>query len=207
MANCEAPIRNTARGLGRRSKRASTTRSIPSKPQTIVRPRSTSRRRDEQVRRLLAGEILDDSLLEYDFDRWHICVMARGPGGAEGLEGALAGFDARRLTVCDGAGDVWTWLGTQERLRSDRLQEAIPNVPPEGLLVGIGGTAWGRQGGVSPTNRPARRCPSPAPGSDPLCATRTSRFSRRRRATSFSPGHCASSTSVPSVTVGTKARC
>jgi PucR C-terminal helix-turn-helix domain/GGDEF-like domain len=87
---------------------------------------SPARRRAECVRGLLAGEPVDVSALAYEFDAWHVGVVAHGED-AEGIVRGLAGaLDRRALVVAGEApGSVWAWLGGARRLAVERVLGAL----------------------------------------------------------------------------------
>jgi hypothetical protein len=76
--------------------------------------RSPEQRRAELVTRLLAGEELDAvdlAALDYDFDGWHIGVIATGETAAEALRGVRAALGCGLLAVPHGERTLWAWLG------------------------------------------------------------------------------------------------
>lgn len=67
------------------------------------------------VQRLLDGEIVDASYLGYDFDAWHIGMIATGASAQRALQ-LLAGDRGQRLLVVQHGDDVvWAWLGERRR--------------------------------------------------------------------------------------------
>lgn len=110
-----------------------------------ARPISPDLRRAERVRRLIDGELVDTNGLAYEFDHWHIALVAKGPEAAKAVEAITAPLDARRLVVPADGGVVWAWLGS--RRRSDWTSElAIPIELPGETRVGMGGPASGLSG-------------------------------------------------------------
>ncbi len=106
-------------------------------------------RRAEGVKRLLAGEPADASVLAYELDAWHIGVLAEGArAGAETLLRELAAALDRRLLVVPGeaAGTVWGWLGGGKRLESERALEAAKTCHREGVTVALGEPSEGLDG-------------------------------------------------------------
>ncbi len=71
---------------------------------------------EECVRRLLNGELLDTSEIAYDFDGWHLGLLAAGAGAADAIHELAEAVDRRALLVRNGDGPVWAWLGGQQRL-------------------------------------------------------------------------------------------
>jgi hypothetical protein len=111
-----------------------------------ARPRSAGQRQTECVRRLLDGELIDPSGLDYDFDRWHVALVLRGSGKSDAVDAMTDPFDARRLVVAGDEGFLWVWMGSRDRLESRWIEEAIPADLRGGLRVGIGEPGEGRGG-------------------------------------------------------------
>lgn len=83
---------------------------------------SAGRRKAERIERLLAGELIDTSEIAYDFDAWHIGVVADGAGAERSIREFAAAQDCRPLILPRGGSTVWAWLGSRRQL------------DPEGLL-------------------------------------------------------------------------
>jgi hypothetical protein len=86
--------------------------------------KSSAERRAERVKRLLAGEPLDTTGLDYDFDGHHLGLVAAGPNAAEAIRELSISLDRRVLLVCD-AGTVWAWLGGRHHLDSAEIQRQV----------------------------------------------------------------------------------
>jgi hypothetical protein len=111
-----------------------------------ARPMSPDRRRAMQIRRLLDGELLDPSGLEYDLDRWHIGMVAAKPFGGDAFRALAAHLDATALVVPGNDGLLWAWLGFRER-PDPRFEASLPVADPGGgQRVGIGEAARDRSG-------------------------------------------------------------
>ncbi len=106
-------------------------------------PGSSAERRMEQVRRLLAGELLDAPGLRYDFDAHHVGLIATGEGAEESLREMLAGFDCRLLIVAASEKVVWAWIGTRQAIDPGEIEAQSP---PERLTAAIGEPAEGLSG-------------------------------------------------------------
>lgn len=115
--------------------------------QRAVRPLSSGQRLRERVRRLLDGELLDLTGIDYDFDRWHLALLASGSGAHQALDVLTSDFDARRLIVPGGEGASWAWVGTRKRLDPQRIEAAATAFKTaDGLRLGIGEPGSGRGG-------------------------------------------------------------
>jgi predicted DNA-binding protein (UPF0251 family) len=106
---------------------------------------SEEERNAERVRRLLAGELLDTSAFSYEFDAWHVALVA-GPGGIETVRELASALDRRLLLVHSGEGAIWAWLGGRRKVEVDDFEQHFPASWPEGLAVAIGEPAEGLAG-------------------------------------------------------------
>jgi hypothetical protein len=111
------------------------------------RPGSRDQRRAERIERLLTGELIDASGLDYDFEGGHLGLIAKGPGAEEALRDLAAAVDRRLLVVCHDKGTVWAWLGSRREIEMEELQRHISDTwPPEIALAigepGEGPSAW-----------------------------------------------------------------
>ncbi len=96
----------------------------------------------ERVRRLLAGELVDTSELAYDFEGWHIGVIASGPGVEQALRRLAGPLDCRLLLVSVGEETVWAWLGARRKLEATELD----GTPPPDISLATGEPARGERG-------------------------------------------------------------
>lgn len=115
---------------------------------------SSVEQRDERIERLLAGEPLDTSQLDYDFEACHLGVTAKGTGAAEAVQALAAPLDRRLLLVHRSDGVVWGWLGGRQPLDVAELRRRA-TAPPEQVSVALGEPARGL-GGWRLTHQQAR---------------------------------------------------
>jgi sugar diacid utilization regulator len=95
-----------------------------------LRPQSRESRRAGLVEQLLAGE------LAFDFDAWHIGLVARGAGAAEAVQDLATAADRRLLKICRREDAVWAWLGGRRRLETTKVQLlAASRMPVESRLA------------------------------------------------------------------------
>jgi PucR C-terminal helix-turn-helix domain/GGDEF-like domain len=118
------------------------------------RPQSRERRRAERVERLLAGELLDTRELAYEFDGWHIGLVAAGAAASEALAAFARFFDVRLLAVRREEAILWAWLGSRRRLDPGEVESAAALKLPDGLALAIGEAGEG-VGGWRLTHRQA----------------------------------------------------
>lgn len=100
-------------------------------------------RSNERMKRILAGELVDTAELDYDFEAWHLGIIASGPG-AESLLRELASAHDRRLLL-GGAGEatLWAWLGGRQRLDPKEITW-LPM--PQAVSLSIGEPGHGLRG-------------------------------------------------------------
>lgn len=75
---------------------------------------SPESRRETLVRRALECERIDVSELNYDFDAFHVGLVASGPGTANAIKGLAKTLDCRSLVVETANGSTWAWLGRRK---------------------------------------------------------------------------------------------
>jgi hypothetical protein len=108
---------------------------------------SSSERRRECVKSLLAGELVDHSKLGYDLDAHHVALMAKGPTAGETMNALAEALDRRLLAVCREEEPIWAcWLGGRGPLSIERTLQALGEVPLDGVLVSVGEPGEGMAG-------------------------------------------------------------
>jgi diguanylate cyclase with GGDEF domain/PucR-like helix-turn-helix protein len=110
------------------------------------RPQSTERRRAERIERLLGGEPLDTTDLGYDFEGWHVALVASGPDASQALAALARSLDARPLALRREEGILWAWLGARHRLDPGEVESLARREPPDGLTLAIGEAGEGISG-------------------------------------------------------------
>lgn len=103
-------------------------------------------RRVSQVRRLLAGQLLEPDGLHYEFDVWHIGVVAVGSRGEGVLRDLAAKLDRRLLLVRPSEGTLWAWLGGRGKVTTKDLRSLAPKPWPSDLSLAIGESERGMAG-------------------------------------------------------------
>jgi hypothetical protein len=110
--------------------------------------RSPEQRRVELVRDLLAGKPLDATVpaeLGYDFDAWHLGLIATGPRSTEFVRGINAVLGRECLSVADAEPTVWAWFGRRVKPAAGTIERIAKERPP-GVRVAIGEPRWGTEG-------------------------------------------------------------
>jgi len=111
------------------------------------RPAGAAERRRECVKRLLAGELVDTSELEYDLDGCHLAVIAKGEGADELMRELARTLDRRLLAVRREEEPVWAcWLGGRRPIAAGEALIALADLTPEGVFVSVGEPAEGLSG-------------------------------------------------------------
>jgi PucR-like helix-turn-helix protein/diguanylate cyclase with GGDEF domain len=110
-----------------------------------TRPETPERRRAEQVRRLLDGELVETSPLPYDFAACHLGVVAVGRGALEALRTAAAELERTLLAVRPEPRVLWAWLGGRRELDPLALRSHLATPAPN-LAFGFGEPAQGLEG-------------------------------------------------------------
>lgn len=99
---------------------------------------SSRQRREEQVERLLAGELVVPTEFSYDLDGHHVGLNAFGAGSVDFLRELAACLDARFLLVPRVDGTVWGWLGGRRRLDPNEVGALAGRKLPEGIAIALG---------------------------------------------------------------------
>jgi hypothetical protein len=107
---------------------------------------SPEHRRAERVRRLLDGELLDTSELEYDLKANHLGLIVIGVGAMEWIRELAGVLDCRLLAVSSGEEVVWAWLGGRKPLDPGHLRPTVTHSRPEEVLITCGESGHGVAG-------------------------------------------------------------
>lgn len=112
-----------------------------------VRPSSTAERRRESVKRLLAGEFVDHSEIEYDLEAEHLGLMAKGEGAEPLLRELAKRLDRRLLAVKREEEPVWAaWLGGSRPIEAADAARVLAELDPKGVVVTLGEPAESLEG-------------------------------------------------------------
>jgi hypothetical protein len=109
-------------------------------------PDSAEKRRREQIRRLLAGELVDVSTLAYDFEANHLGLIAQGPAAGEAVRELATALDRRLLATPSDNDIVWAWLGGGQPTTPGELERFMPSIWPAGMVLACGEPARGLEG-------------------------------------------------------------
>lgn len=111
------------------------------------RPSSTVERLREVVKRMLAGELVDHSEIDYDFDATHLGLMVKGEGGEKLLRELAKMLDRRLLFGKREEEEIWgAWLGGRSPIAAEEAISALADRVPPGMLVTLGEPGEGLAG-------------------------------------------------------------
>jgi PucR-like helix-turn-helix protein/diguanylate cyclase with GGDEF domain len=110
------------------------------------RPGSTEQRRAERIERLLAGELIDTSGLAYDFERFHLGLVATGEGAGATVRELTGVLDCHLLSIRRDGGYICAWLGSRDRFDPCELMRRVSSRWPPHSALGIGEPGEGLAG-------------------------------------------------------------
>jgi len=100
----------------------------------------------ERVRRLLDGEHVDASLLEYDLAGHHLGLVARTSDAHSLLRQLSAAVDGRLLAVAPNEAETWAWIGARRPIEVDAVLRWVKDAWPDATPLGVGEPATGISG-------------------------------------------------------------
>lgn len=130
--------------------------------------RSRGHRSVECVKKLLAGELVDTSGLDYDLNGWHLGAVASGLEADLALRKLADELDRLLLIVPMGPEIAWAWLGGTRRPAQDKLDRLNQAAPPPGVCVALGEPASGLVGWRQTHRQAAAALPVVQRGSAPV---------------------------------------
>jgi hypothetical protein len=108
--------------------------------------RAPERRRSERVQALLAGTPTSVDGLEYEFDAWHLGIVAAGARGVAVAEELGIALGCQILSVPRWDEPVWVWLGGQRKLEFADVERSLTVKPGAGVALAVGEVAHGLEG-------------------------------------------------------------
>ncbi len=114
--------------------------------EAVEPPGSSAQRRAERIQRLLDGELVDTPELTYDFNAFHLGMIACGPRAAEGIRDLAGGLDCRLLLIDRAEATAWAWLGSRRRLDPAELERLVVSNLSGALCMAIGEPGQGLAG-------------------------------------------------------------
>ncbi len=108
--------------------------------------RSGEQHRAVLVRALLAGSPVEADELGYELDAWHLGIIATGARAAQVVNGLAAALDRESLSVPQGDGVVWAWLGGPRRLATAEIERSLSSEKLAGASLAAGEPGRGTDG-------------------------------------------------------------
>jgi DNA-binding PucR family transcriptional regulator len=92
----------------------------------------------ERIRRLLAGELVDSSVLNYDLDRHHLAIVSGSPEAREAIRQLATETNSRHLIVNADHGEVWAWLGRKEAFDTEVVSRFVADASSPSMPMALG---------------------------------------------------------------------
>ncbi len=103
-------------------------------------------RRLRLVRGALSGESLALADLNYDFDAFHVGLIAKGTESAAGIQELADSLDCALLVVRNEDGATWAWCGKRVKPDIGQLKRLVSDWWPKTVRLGVGEPAHGPVG-------------------------------------------------------------
>jgi hypothetical protein len=112
-----------------------------------ARPASHEARQVERARRLLAGELVDPAILEYDLCAQHLGLVACSAGARPLIRRLAAELGCRSLILSPSGEELWAWLGAAREPAAPATVRAWLSAEGDpGQPIGMGELKTGRAG-------------------------------------------------------------
>jgi hypothetical protein len=109
--------------------------------------RSPEQRQGELVEKLLADDIaVDPGELDYEFGTWHLGIIVSCDEPVDVMRAAARELNRQLLVVSRGNRTAWAWLGGNQRLELDRLEESVDGGALVGTSLALGEPRYGLDG-------------------------------------------------------------
>jgi hypothetical protein len=139
-------LKSTLRALAAHYDRIVATVSEEYGRENTSEPRSAEQRRFILLRRVLSGEPLDAVELGYEFNAYHVALVASGRSAADAIAALSEHLDRHLLRAESDERTVWAWLGGRRRIGSEELG-VITSFPwPAGVVLACGEPGQGLYG-------------------------------------------------------------
>lgn len=99
---------------------------------------SPESRKASLVRRLLAGERVDTSQLDYNLDVFHVGLIASGTGVETGIRGLAQALDCACLIIEVTDATTWAWLGRRTPPDINRIKQLVAGRWPSDAPLALG---------------------------------------------------------------------
>jgi hypothetical protein len=114
--------------------------------ETEKRLRSPEKRHADRVRRMLAGEPLNMTGLDYDLAGWHLGVAGAGPDVSKVLRDLATALDRRLFLVRPDEEQVWAWLGGRQKVSAAEALVLTRDALPAEVFLALGEPRAGPEG-------------------------------------------------------------
>jgi hypothetical protein len=111
-----------------------------------ARATSPGSRLERRVRRLLDGDPVDTTLLEYNLELNHLGLVALAPDVKPQLRQLATALGGRLLSVTVSHSEVWAWIGTGELVDPAEISAWASAGWPDSVPLGVGEPATGATG-------------------------------------------------------------
>jgi sugar diacid utilization regulator len=98
------------------------------------------------AKRMLAGEPVDTSQFNYDFDGFHIGLVASGPDTAGAIKEVAKSLDCISMVLEISDASTWAWLGRRRVPDINHVQKLVSEHWPALSFLAIGEIGKGRAG-------------------------------------------------------------
>jgi len=95
-------------------------------------------RRAARVHRLLAGDLVESTDLDYELDAWHLGAIVVGPGAKAAMREIARAIDRRLLVVPARNGEIWAWFGGQRKIDVAEALRVAARVCSPSLALSLG---------------------------------------------------------------------
>lgn len=100
----------------------------------------------KRVTKLLEGQPVEIAAIEYEFECWHVGLIAAGPKGAESAQALAETTGSRPLILKREDCGHWAWLGSRRRLGREPLARAVASLGGLNGSLAIGESRFGLAG-------------------------------------------------------------
>jgi PucR C-terminal helix-turn-helix domain/GGDEF-like domain len=100
--------------------------------------RTSAQREAGLMRRILAGERINEREMDYDFDVEHVGVIGWGEGAVKALAVVADRLGYQRWIVSNDDGTVWAWLGTSRGCAVADIKKALDSDTYAQVFAAIG---------------------------------------------------------------------
>ena len=107
---------------------------------------SPDERMAARVRALLKGELLEAADIDYEFEAWHLGIVATGEETLGAVRHLAKALDRRLLWIQSDDDVYWAWLGGRSPFESDDLDSAISSLGTAGFCLALGEPGHGLTG-------------------------------------------------------------